>query len=291
MTTQATAPRTTSSASTPAARRPLLSDVTTKGSGLPNRYILHASEKWGKTSFAAQTPKPIFVQSKGETGLDPLIDAGLVKDTAHFPEAQTWGELLDCVRVLLNDEHDYKTLAIDTLNGAERLCHEHVCLRDFGGDWGERGFASYQKGPEVSLSEWRLFLGLLDELRTKKKMTVFCLCHTKVAPYRNPSGPDYDRFQPDMDKRTWALTAKWSDVILFGHFEDAVTAVKENKKTGEQKGKGQGGDTRIMHTQKSAAWDAGNRLGLAAEIEMGGSAAEAWANFKAAVAAGKAGAQ
>jgi hypothetical protein len=268
-------------------RRPTMADITSAGSGLPNRYILHAGEKWGKTSFAAQTPKPIFIQSRGETGLDPLIDAGRIKETPHFPEAQDWTELLGCIQVLIDETHEHKTLVIDTLNGAERLCHEFICLRDFGGDWGDKGFASYQKGPEVALSEWRSFLGMLDQLRNKKRMTVFALCHTKVAAYRNPSGADYDRFQPDMDKRTWALTAKWSDVILFGNFEDTVTAIKENKRTGEQKGKGVGGGTRIMYTEKTATYDAGNRLGLPAEIEMGESAVTAWANFTAAVKSGR----
>lgn len=287
MTTATPAPRRTASGP-PTTQKRSLSEIIATGNGLPNRYILYAGEKWGKTSFAAQTPKPIFIQSRGETGLEPLIDAGRIKETPHFPESQEWTELLGCVRALIDEEHEYKTLVIDTLNGAERLCHEFICSRDFGGDWGDKGFGSYQKGPEVALAEWRTLLGDLDTLRRKKHMTVFILCHTKIAAYRNPVGADYDRFQPDMDKRTWALTAKWADVILFGAFDETVGAVKENKKTGEQKGKGLGGNARIMYTEKTAAFDAGNRLGLPAEIEMGSSAAEAWKSFTEALKAGKA---
>lgn len=264
-----------------------LSAITTKGSGLPNRYVLHAPEKWGKSSFGAQAPKPVFVQSKGETGLDPLISAGLIKETAHFPESQSWDEFLAYIRALRDEDHEYKTLVIDTINGAERLCHEFVCERDFENNWSDKGFASYQKGPEVALSEWRVLLALLDEIRTQKRMTVFALCHTKVGKYQNPHGPDYDRFLPDMDRRTWALTAKWTDVILFGNFEDTVTAVRENKKTGEQKGKGVGGNVRLVYTEKSAAYDAGNRIGLPPEIEMGSSAAEGWRNFIEAIKSGR----
>jgi len=287
MTTAMPAPRRTSSGSPQATQKKSLSEITSSGSGMPNRYCLHGPEKWGKTSFAAQAPKPIFIQSRGETGLDPLIDAGRVKETAHFPESQDWMEFLGCIRALIDEDHDYKTLVIDTLNGAERLCHEFVCARDFGGEWGDKGFSSYSKGPEVSLSEWRTLLSALDELRRKKRMTIFALCHTKVAPYRNPTGADYDRFQPDMDKRTWALTAKWADVILFGAFDETVAAVRENKKTGEQKGKGLGGNVRLMYTEKTAAYDAGNRLGLPPEIEMGNSAEEAWKSFANAVKAGR----
>lgn len=276
------------SAGSRAAAPPItLASISSAGAGLPNRYILHAVEGWGKTSLAAQCPKPIFIQSKGETGLQTLIDANQLPETPHFPECHTWDEMLGCVQALIDSEHDYKTLAIDTLNGGERLCHEHVCARDFGGDWGERGFTSYQKGPEVALADWRVLLSKLDELRIGKKMTIFALCHTKVTSFKNPLGADYDRFQPDVDKRTWSLSHKWSDVVLFGNFETAVSAVKENKKTGEQKGKGIGGKQRMLYTERDAAYDAKNRLGLAPEIEMGESPAQGWANFLAAIKAGR----
>lgn len=288
MATTTHAPRATSSRQPSSPNKPLaLSSITSKGAGLPNRYIIHAVEGFGKTSLGAQFPKPIFMETRGETGLETLIDAGQLPDVPHFPEIQTWEELTSGIDALLTEDHDYKTLSIDTLNGAERLCHEFVCARDFEGDWTDRGFASYQKGPEVALSEWRILLSKLDRLRVERKMTIVCLCHTKVAAFRNPEGADYDRYQPDVDKRTWSLTHKWSDVVLFGNFDTTITAVKENKKTGEQKGKGAGGQQRIIYTVRHAAYDAKNRLGLAAEIEMGDSPAEAWQNFVAAVKAGR----
>ena len=261
---------------------PLSELISNKGSGLPNRYILHAVEGWGKTSFGAHTRKPIFIQSKGETGLETLIDAGRVANTAHFPECQTWAELRSYVAALLTQEHDYGTMVIDTLNGAERLCHEAVCARDFGGDWGERGFASYGKGPEVAASEWRLFLNDLDRLRIERKLTIFCLAHTKVQNFKNPDGLDFDRYQPELHKTTWSLTHKWADVILFGNFETTVAVEKESKR-----GKAKGGNHRVMYTERSAAFDAKNRLGLPAEVDMGESAAEAWKNFMAAIVEGR----
>ena len=71
----------------------------------------------------------------------------------------TWDELLAAIRALIDQEHAYRTLVIDTLNGAERLCHEHVCRRDFGGRWGRDGFTAYMTGYEVALADWRELLG------------------------------------------------------------------------------------------------------------------------------------
>src|SRR5262245_55584679 len=55
---------------------PSLAQVTTATRKLPNRVILHGVEGWGKTSFAAQAPKPIFLMTRGEDGLETLIDSG-----------------------------------------------------------------------------------------------------------------------------------------------------------------------------------------------------------------------
>jgi hypothetical protein len=192
-----------------------LADVTKAGGGLPNRAIFHGVEGVGKTSFGACTPKPVFLMTRGETGLVTLIDAGQVAETAHFPEAASWPDLLDAVNALTAEAHDYRTLVIDALNGAERLCHEHVCSRDFGGNWGRDGFTSYMTGYDVALADWRAFLEALDRLRSERRMSVLALAHTRVTTFKNPEGADYDRYAVDVHHETWSLTHKWADLVLF----------------------------------------------------------------------------
>jgi hypothetical protein len=249
---------------------------------------LHAVEGWGKTSLAAQFPKPIFIQTRGETGLETLIDSGRLPEIPHFPEVQNWEELTGAVRALLDEPHDYKTLALDTVNGGERLCHEFVCQRDFNGIWNDQGFEGYKRGYEVSLAPWREFLGLLDRLRAERTMTILLLCHTKVKQFKNPEGADYDRYAPDMHDKTWGLTHKWADVVLFGNFDAVVVGgtVGEGNKAGR---KGKAIDqVRVLYTERHAAYDAKNRLGLPTDIEMGGSPQEAFTNLVAAIKSGRA---
>lgn len=286
MTTTTTSRPARSTTNGGSARKDFSALIQTKGNGLPNRYVLHGREGWGKTSFAAMMPNPLFLQTRGETGLETLINAGQLPEVPHLPEIMSWQELLDVLQWVRESEHSYKTLAIDALNGAERLCHEHVCHRDFSDDWTDKGFMGYMRGFEVSLADWRLFLGLLDSIRIERRMTIMLLCHTKVTTFKNPEGADFDRYQPDMSPKTWSLTHKWADVVMFGNFETIVGSVNENKKTGAQKGKGIS-QTRLLLTENHAAYDAKNRLGLAPEIEMGNSPAEAWKAFKDAVIAGR----
>jgi hypothetical protein len=267
---------------TPVRQRATLADVRTCGAGLPNRCIFHGVEGVGKTSFGACAPKPVFLMSRGETGLVTLIDAGQVAETAHFPELTAWGDLLAAVEALTTEAHDYRTVVIDTLNGAERLCHEHVCQRDFGGSWGRDGFTSYMTGYEVALADWRRLLDALDRLRATRRMSILVLAHTKITPFRNPEGADYDRYTVDLHHKTWSLTHKWADLVLFSNFVAHIDARK-----GDGKGKARGGSRRVLFTTRTAAYDAKNRHGLPEQIDAGNNAAEAWANFAASLHAAK----
>lgn len=264
--------------SSPAASVP---KITRGGSGLPSRVIFHSVEGLGKTSFAAHAAKPIFLMTRGETGLLTLIDNGLLRETDHFQEdAKSWDQVLGWLAWLKDNPTDHKTLVIDTLNGAERLCFESVAARNYNGSW--ESFMSYGRGPDKAQEDWIRFLVALDELREKRRMGVICLCHTKVKTFKNPEGDDYDRYTPEMHEKTWGHAHKWADIILFGNHE---TFIKKDK--GELRAKGYGSNRRLLFTQRTAAWDAKNRWNLPASIDMGNTGQEAWANFYAAVRAAK----
>lgn len=255
--------------------------IARKGTDLPSRVIYHGVEGVGKTSFAAQAPKPIFIMTRGETGLLTLIDNGLIQETEHFKPVDSWLTLMQCLDYLLLSEEasSYRTLVIDTMNGAERLCFEHLANSHFKG-W--EAFMSYGRGPDMAQEEWIKFLTLLDKVRETRRLAIICLTHTKVKTFKNPEGDDYDRYTPDMHEKTWGLSHKWADVVLFGNYE---TFAKKNK--GELKAKAVQSTRRLFYTQRTAAWDAKNRLNLPAEIEQGNSASDAWRAFFEAAKAGR----
>jgi hypothetical protein len=285
-------PRLPQSGSTPTLKRFALSDITTKSDALPNRWGLHAREGFGKTSLAAYAPNPIFLQSRGETGLDTLIASNQLPETPHFPEMQSWEDQAAAISFLTTEEHPYKTLVLDTVNGLERLCYEFVCNRDFDDDWGNTGFGSYQKGYEVSLAEWRMFLNSLDELRRQKKMTIFMLFHSKIKTFANPDGANYDRWSVDMHEKTYGLTLKWLDALLFGNYETAVKTSKDARTDDAmKKGKAVGTIARVLYTEQRPTFDAKNRFGLPPEIDIEGTPKDAWAELANAVKAARVGAK
>lgn len=259
----ATSPRPTGSAAP---------QITTTGRNLPSRAVIHGVEGIGKTSMASQAPGAVVLMARGETGLETLIDSGQLPETPHWPEVQEWEEALACVQWLIDEKHAYKTLVLDAANGFERLCHEHVCRRDFKNEWGKSGFSSYMSGYEVSLADWRIFLAKLDALRERRRMAILLIAHSKVSQFRNPEGADYDRYTVDLHPKTWSLTGKWADIVMFANYFTVV-----EKEDGRHKA--YGGKQRVLYTERTASWDAKNRHGLPEQISMGASGAEAWANF------------
>src|SRR5262245_40145536 len=118
--------------------------VTNKAPALPSRVAIYGPEKFGKTSFAAQAPSPVFLLSPGENGLLSLIEANRIPPTDHFPECQTWDGMLTAVRDLRDQDHTFRSAVFDTANGMELLCAAHTCENAFGGNWGD--YNAYGRG-------------------------------------------------------------------------------------------------------------------------------------------------
>ena len=262
--------------------RDYLAEVSDGGSKLPYRNVVIGVDGVGKTSLGASAPSPIFLLARGETGLETLIESGQLGKTKHLPVAESWEDVLGATRALLDGAHKYKTIVVDTANGVERLTHEHVCRRDFGNVWsGEDGFLAYNRGADVALTDWREFLGLLDQLRAAKQMQIVLLVHSRVRNFRNPEGADFDRYTADLNEKTWSLTSRWCDLVLFANSQVTTTTAGKGRREGV------GGQERVLFTERTAAWDAKNRLGLPPKISMGSSGAEAWANLTKAIASAR----
>jgi hypothetical protein len=234
-------------------------------SALPPRIVVNGVEGWGKTSMAAYANIPAIIMARGETGYQTLLGAGLVPsvDTAVV---NNWGEYIALLTELADqDAMPYKTIVTDAMGGAERLCHEHVCATEFHGEWGEKGFMAYQRGYDVAVTDWLAMLQLLDRIHAKGVM-ILMLSHCQVKTTKNPMGADYDRYVSNVHSKTWGVTHKWADMVLFAKFHTVVNA----------DGKGIGGNQRMIYTEHRDAYDAKNRYGMAPEIVIPDDPARVW---------------
>jgi hypothetical protein len=265
--------------------RKWLKNVRTEAEKRPPVIVVVGPSGVGKSSLAGNIPNAIVLPFSEEDTWGLLKASGSVPaNLPSLPKANSWSDMMGMLEELHEEDHNYKALVVDTISCAEGVCHQMVCDREYGGDWGEEGFSAYKRGYEVALSDWRLFINACDRLRDDKGMTIILLGHTKIAPYKNPIGADYDRFIVDVHHKTWGLTSRWVDAVLFYNYWIEVDESGSRPK-------GKGGHARVIHTQHSAAFDAKNRFGLPSEIEGGDSGEEAWHNLRQAIVEARGGAK
>ena len=229
----------------------------------PPWIVIYAVEGWGKTSLAAFTPKPAILMAKGETGYSTLLGNGMVP---AMPAAtiENWPDLMATLTYYADPETElpFKTLIQDAMGGFESMCHQMVCNRDYGGDWGDKGFMSFHKGYKTALPDWDLMLALLEQIRDKGVM-IIQIGHHQIKNTQNPMGADYDSYICDLNKDTWSRTCRQADTTWFGKFKTIVDVEK-----GKKKGKGIGGTSRVIYTEQCDAFTAKNRYRLPPEILM-----------------------
>jgi hypothetical protein len=228
------------------ATRLTLASVTKGRREQPLRILLAGISGVGKTTFAASAPSPIFLGC--EAGDDNF-------DVSRFPPPSSWQDVLDAVRALAEEKHDYQTLVVDTIDSIEPLCWRAVVERDGKARSIEDVGGGFQKGYTAAVEEWRSLLSQLERLRGAG-MAVVLLAHVAVRNFKNPLGPDFDRFVMKLDQRAAPVFSEWSDIHLFAQFETWVEGEKGKRP------KGMSTDVRVVHTRRTAAFDAKNRYSL-----------------------------
>lgn len=252
--------------------------------GIPNRWFIYGVAGVGKTHLASFWPRPYFLCSPGETGIQTLIETGQADDQIGNTEFFDWSSVWQQLDWIGEGSHDYKTLVFDTIGGFEMMWLQHIASLKYGGNLESLVAMSYgTRGIEKHVNDVTKFLSKLQEIRARRKIGVVFLAHCETENFKNPEGPDFHRYWPALDRETRPLYINWADATCF--LRHRFYAAKESKDALRAKGVDGGG--RVLCTQWNVAYEAKNRLNLQAEIDMGESASEAWSNLKAAIVSGK----
>ena len=242
-----------------------IDSITTKTPRVPSRIVPYGAGGVGKTSFAAQFPKPVFIIVAGETGLLSLLSAGQLSNVPHFPIVENLDQLYLTLGAL-SGEHPYQTIVLDSLSALEQVVSDHVCTRDFKGDFGERGFGGYGRGYKMVAQEFDMILKMLEQLWLRG-LTIILIGHSHVTTFKNPEGPDFDRYTVNLRDAFWAKVKEWADEVWFMKSGVSIDA-SERKATGDY--------VRYLHTLDHPSYDAKSRKGMPATIKLGESAKESY---------------
>ncbi|MFM2011414.1 MAG: hypothetical protein RLZZ396_198, partial [Planctomycetota bacterium] len=183
----------------------LLQQVQRGKAHLPPRILVYGTEGVGKSSLAATTPKPIFIQT--EDGLGEI-------DCDRFPLAKSLEDVVAALTELETQQHDYQTVAIDSLDWLERLIWDAICRRESATTIEKVG-GGYGKGYTLALDYWRKLIDKLGNLHRDRGMMIFLIAHAKVEKFEDPEAPAYDRYSPRLHKHASAIITEWCDAVLF----------------------------------------------------------------------------
>ena len=233
----------------------LLQQITsTRPSGSPIppvRINIQGTDGIGKSTFGAGADTPIFIQA--EDGLSFL-------NAPRFPQADTWAEMLEQVKSLVTEEHQYKTVVLDTTDAAAKLGEAYVCEQN---GWSsaadpKAGYGAFYVAEE---NAWGHLLSGLNVLHTQKGMNVILLSHVASKAYKDPELEPYDRWEMRCNKKVNSLIKDWVDFNLFANYETQL--IKDG-----QKARGVSYGNRGLYTRFAAAYDAKSRLELPNKLEF-----------------------
>lgn len=216
------------------------------------KIVIYGPEGIGKSTFAAQFPDPLFIDTEGSTKK---------LDVKRFPKPTSWEMLKNEVHEAMNGRL-CRTLVIDTFDWAEQLCLQSICsahqkkgIEDFG----------YGNGYVYEKEEIGKFLNTLQEV-VDSGIHVVLTAHAQMRKFEQPDELGaYDRWELKLGKKTSSqispLVKEWADTVLFANYKTYAVAVDDKGK----KFKAQGGE-RVMYTSHHPCWDAKNRDGLPPEM-------------------------
>jgi hypothetical protein len=198
-----------------------------RSAGAPWRrgVLLVGPPKTGKTTAAGGAPSPVFIQAD-EAGLSVLpgdmphaIPTAWDKAPGSDPNEPT---VMGLVRWLLEGEHDYQTVVIDTVNRIELLLWRWICrigqvdsIEMFGGGYG--------KGYTKALEEVNRLIDVLHACKIRRAMHWIAISHQTVKNAKDPTQDDYERAMMQLNEKSASAWEGAVDTIIYAQHEIQTT--------------------------------------------------------------------
>lgn len=207
----------------------------------------------GKTTFSAGSPAPVLLAV--EDGIGTL-------DIPHWP-ISAFADVMQAISVLYSEEHDRKTLILDSLDWTEPLIWAEACRRE---GWPNLESPGYGKGYIAAAGIWREVLDGLRALRDERDMTVVLIAHHSIKRFEDPMTDPYDRYVLKLHDRAANLVIEAADIVGLLNYRVSIktTDAGFNKKVA----RGVGGGQRVLYLEERPGFIAKSRFSVPASIDV-----------------------
>jgi hypothetical protein len=231
---------------------------------MPPMLLIYGRNGIGKSFFASQFKNPVFLD------LDKNIYELPVESNRSFGvEIESFIDVIDFLNRLINEDHSYETIVIDSLSSLERLVEKHIVLMNNSNPKKNpvKSLADFQygQGHQMMMPLWEQFLSKMMILRTKKKLNVLMLAHYKEKRDPNLTGDAYQQYQIDLYEKAAKLLVNSCSAVLLADYKVEVLHYKE--KFGQDVPKAKGSERRLF-TNEGVRFMAKNTYGMPYDIPM-----------------------
>lgn len=206
----------------------------------------------GKTTLAATFPKPIVIRA--EDGLQS-IPANMRPDAFPLLSAvdQLWGQL----KALLQEDHQYQTVIIDSVTALERMFIKHIVESDEKKPKSiNQALGGYGAGLAAVAALHHRVRNACGMLNERRKMNVVFVAHADFEPVNLPDEDDFVRYSLRLGKKSIAPYVDDSDVVGFLKLETHVLGGDGERKKAISDG------TRLLVCYANANSVGKNRYGI-----------------------------
>jgi hypothetical protein len=239
-----------------------LDNISTTAGVLPPRILVHGESGVGKTTFASTAPNPIYALTEDGTGTLE-VDA--------FPLIRSADDLRSSLKSLIEEEHNYETFVLDSVDHMEPLVWEEVCKDEKVDDIGKVN-GPYFEGYRLALDKWRVILDQLNVLREQKNMAVILIAHSAPARRVDPETEGAMQMAPKLQKYANEYLCESMDCIFYAKHDEVLKTIEQGFSNTVKKPKEL--SRRSLQTTFTSSHRAKNRYGLPDEIGM------TWAAFE-----------